>query len=57
MAVSNARIHLDRGDDPEVFHFEEGDEEPRRVFRHFTDWLAACVNDESAAHDDVHPRS
>ena len=46
-------FHLNQGDDPEVFHFEEGEEQPRAVFSHFTDWLAASVDDEIAAYRDI----
>jgi len=47
-------FHLNQGEDPEVFHFEEGEEQPRMVFRHFTVWLAASVDDEIAAYHEVH---
>ena len=47
-------FYLNQGDDPEVFHFEEGDEQPHMVFGRFTEWLAASVDDEIAAYRDVH---
>ena len=40
-------------DDPPVWHFAEGDAEPRRVFAHFSEWLSACITDEIAAWQDI----
>jgi hypothetical protein len=36
-------------DDPEVFHYLEGDEGARSVAPSFSAWLAGCVDDEIAA--------
>jgi hypothetical protein len=40
-------------DDPAVWHYEEGDAAPRKVFSHFSEWLDACVSDEIDAHSDL----
>ena len=42
-----------QSDDPPVWHFAEGDTEPRRVFAHFSEWLSACVTDEIAAWQEI----
>lgn len=39
----------DSSDDPAVFYFLEGEEEPKQVFNHFSEWLLECVFDEIAA--------
>lgn len=44
---------LGQGDDPAVLHFEEGEDKPQVVFNHFTDWLAAAIEDEIAASRDL----
>jgi hypothetical protein len=43
-------------DDPSVWHFAEGDAEPRRVFAHFSEWLSACITDEIAAWQETRRR-
>jgi hypothetical protein len=37
-------------DDPAVWHCEEGDSAPQKVFSHFSEWLDACVSDEVEAY-------
>jgi hypothetical protein len=36
-------------DDPAVWRYEEGDAASQKVFRHFSQWLDACVADEIEA--------
>src|SRR3974390_386191 len=40
-------------DDPAVWHFADGDAQPRRVFDHFSQWLSACISDEIAAWEGI----
>jgi hypothetical protein len=37
-------------DDPAVWHYEEGDSAPQKVFGRFSEWLDGCVSDEIDAH-------
>jgi hypothetical protein len=46
-------FHLNQDDDPPVYGFVEGDDLPHMIFGHFTEWLAASVDDEIAAYRDI----
>jgi hypothetical protein len=40
-------------DDPAVWLYDEGDDAPRKVFGHFSEWLDACISDEINAHSSL----
>jgi hypothetical protein len=39
--------------DPAVFLFTDGDEQPQQVYQRFSEWLMACVADEISAYRDL----